>query len=195
MIRRILKILAWLLLVAVLWLAFTAINIWNYGEQDHAQKSDCVIVLGAAAYHKNPSPVFKERIHHAISLYQQGLVSKIIFTGGYGNGAAYAESEVGANYAIRQGVNRADILTESQSRSTIDNLIEAKALMASAGLTTSIIVSDPLHLKRAVTLAKDLAMSAVTSPTPTSRYRTFKTKFEFLLREVYFYNHYIFTSN
>lgn len=195
MIRLLLKTLIWLLVIVCLWLIATAANIWIYGEQDHSKPADCVIVLGAAAYHKNPSPVFKERINHAISLYQQGLVSTIIFTGGYGSGAAYAESEVGKNYAIGQGVNGADILTEFQSRSTLDNLIEAKALMASVGLTTSIIVSDPLHLKRAAALAADLGISTVTSPTPTSRYRTFKTKFEFLLREVYFYNLYLFTRN
>jgi len=195
MIRRIRKILFWLIIATCIWLVFIAASIWNYGATDHAKKSDCVIVLGAAAYHKNPSPVFKERIDHAVSLYQQGIVSKMIFTGGFGTGAPYSESEVGAKYAIRQGVNSADILTESRSRSTIDNLIEAKALMISSGLKTCIIVSDPLHLKRASILAKDLGISAVTSPTPTSRFRSFKPQFKFLLREVYFYHYYLFTGN
>lgn len=194
MIQTIKKSIGWLLIFGGSWFIFLAATIWSYGVKDHAQQADCIIVLGAAAYHKNPSPVFKERISHAISLYNQGLASKIIFTGGYGNGAYYAESEVGANHAISQGVAKADILTESQSRSTLDNLIEAKALMNSNGLTTAIIVSDPLHLKRASILADDLAISAVTSPTPTSRYLTLKTKSEFLLREMYFYNKYIFSK-
>ena len=193
--RRIRKSLLWFFLALCLWLVFIAASIWNYGAKDHAVQSDYAIVLGAAAYHKKPSPVFKERIDHAVSLYQQGLVSKIIFTGGYGNGAPYAESEVAEKYALRSGVKGNDILIETLSRSTVDNIIEAKALMSSGGLSTAIIVSDPLHLKRASIIAENLNIAAVTSPTPTSRYRSFKAKFRFLIREVYFYHYYLFTGN
>ena len=194
MLRRIRKILFLLFIAIFIWLGFIAANIWIYGAQDHAEVSECVIVLGAAAYHKNPSPVFKERIDHAISLYKRGLTPKIIFTGGYGTGSAYSESEVAAKYALRKGVHAGDILIETRSRSTVENLIEAKALMTSSGWTTSVIVSDPLHLRHASIIAENLGITAVTSPTPTSRYRTFKTQFKFLLREVYFYHYYLFTQ-
>lgn len=195
MMRRIRKSLFWLFLAVCVWLVFIATSIWRYGAQDHAVKSDYAIVLGAAAYHKNPSPVFKGRIDHALSLYQQGLVTKIIFTGGYGTGAPYAESQVAEKYAIRNGVKATDILIETRSRSTVDNIIEAKALMNSSGFSTAIIVSDPLHLKRASIIARNLNISAVTSPTPTSRYRSFKAQFKFLLREVYFYHYYLLTGH
>ncbi len=48
--------------------------------------------------------------------------------------------------------------------------------------------SDPLHLKRAATLAEDLGIQAVTSPTPTSRYRSMGPKLRFLAREIFFYS-------
>ncbi|MFW5425867.1 MAG: YdcF family protein [Methylophagaceae bacterium] len=195
MMRRIRKSLLWFFLAICIWLAFISVSIWNYGAQDRAVKSDYAIVLGAAAYHKNPSPVFKERIDHAVALYQQGLVSKIIFTGGYGKGAPYAESEVAERYALREGVKKTDILIETRSRSTVDNLVEARALMDSGGLSTAVIVSDPLHLKRASMIAENLNIAAVTSATPTSRYRSFKAKFKFLIREVYFYHYYLFTGH
>lgn len=192
--RQFLKPLFWLFVAVCVWLVFIATSIWTYGAHDYAQKSDCAIVLGAAAYHKNPSPVFKARIDHAVSLYKQGIISKIIFTGGYGKGAPYAESEVATTYAIRNGIKNSDILIETISRSTADNLIEAKKLMAKNGLTTSVIISDPLHLKRASIIAKNLDILAVTSPTPTSRYHSFKEQFKFLIREVYFYHYYLFTE-
>lgn len=44
--------------------------------------ADAAVVLGAAAWDKRPSPVFRERINHAITLYQSHRVGKIIFTGG-----------------------------------------------------------------------------------------------------------------
>ncbi len=193
--RRILKILLCLTAALFAWLVITGIMIWNFGGKDRATKSDCIIVLGAAAYGEKPSPVFEERIKHAIGLFQEGEASTIIFTGGRGDGASHAESEVGASFAVSEGVNKTAILTETRSRTTYQNLVEAKALMDSAGLKSAIIVSDPLHLKRASVMADDLGISAVTSPTPTSRYRSLRTKLGFLVREVYFYNHYAVTGD
>ena len=36
-------------------------------------------------------------------------------------------------------------------------------------------------------MAQDLGMDAYPSPTPTTRYRSFKSQFDFLMRETYFY--------
>jgi len=194
MIRRIFILLGVLVLVPLAWLAALGTAIWIYGAADQAVKSDCAIVLGAAAYGAKPSPVFEERIRHAINLYRTGLVAKIIFTGGYGTGADHAESEVGAAYAAREGVPAADVFVELRSRTTQQNLAEAQILMAAHGWQTAILVSDPLHMRRATWMAADLGMSAVSSPTPTSRYRSLKTKFTFLRHELYFWHHYLFTG-
>ena len=183
-----------LVLLPFAWLAALGTAIWIYGAADRAVKSDCAIVLGAAAYGAQPSPVFEERIRHAIDLYRTGLVAKIIFTGGYGTGADHAESEVGAAYAMREGVPAADVFVELRSRTTQQNLAEAQILMAAHGLKTAILVSDPLHLRRAAWMATDLGISAVASPTPTSRYRSLKTKFGFLRHELYYWHHYLFTG-
>lgn len=193
--RRILKTLRWLTAGLFAWLLIVGVMIWNFGGEDHSKRSDCIIVLGAAVRGDKPSPVFEERIRHAVDLFQRGEAPIIIFTGGYGDGATHAESEVGASYAVAEGVSQAAILTETQSRTTRQNLTEAKRLMDSAGLESAIIVSDPLHLKRASVMAEDLGISGVTSPTPTSRYRSLSTKLGFLLREVYFYNHYAVTGD
>lgn len=193
--RQITKALRWLAAALLICLVITGIFIWNFGTKDYAKKSDCIIVLGAAVYGDKPSPVFEERIKHAIGLLKQAEAPVVIFTGGFGAGASHAESEVGALYAIAQGVSESTILTEVRSRTTKQNLVEAKTLMDSAGLKSAIIVSDPLHLKRASAMAANIGMSAVTSPTPTSRYRSFRTQFKFLLREVYFYHHHGITGH
>jgi len=188
------KLLFYSVAVLVIWVVYTGISIWYYGNQDHAQQSDAIIVLGAAVSGNQPSPVFSERINHAITLFQQGKAPTIIFTGGLGNGKSHTESEVAATYAANNGIPKSAILTETRSRTTRQNLIEAKLLMDANALKAAIIVSDPLHLKRAVMMAKDLGLSAVTSPTPTTRYRSLKPKLDFLFREMYFYNHYLFFS-
>ena len=66
--------------------------------------ADAAIVLGAAVWEDAPSPVFAARLDHAITLYHQGRVHALIFTGGVGEGDILAESEVARTYALAQGV-------------------------------------------------------------------------------------------
>ncbi len=184
-----------LIIAATLWCAIIAISIWRYGDRDGAVKADCIIVLGAAVDGEDPSPVFAERIRHGIHLYDSGYAPKLIFTGGYGEGQKFSESGVGKSVARQRGVPADDIYTEEKSRTTQQNIGEAAALMKTHNLKSAIIVSDPLHMKRAMMMTDDLGISAVSSPTPTSRYRSLRTKFGFLLRELYFVHHYVLTGN
>ena len=131
-----------------------------------------------------PSPVFRERLRHGVTLQKNGTASKILLTGGKGEGMTFSESEVGEKFALSSGIAQQDILKETVSRTTRENLIESRKVMKANRLQSAVIVSDPLHLKRASMMAKDLGMDAVTSPTPTTRYRSWKTKAGFLLREV-----------
>ena len=145
------------------------------------------VVLGAAVHNGAPSPVFRERINHAISLYKNKQIDKIIFTGGIGVGDKLAESEVGKLYASYKGVNANDILIETRSRNTHQNLLEACKIMRANKIKSVIIISDPLHLKRSVNIARDSGMDAYSSATPTTRYRSFKAKSRFLFYETYYY--------
>ena len=55
------------------------------------------------------------------------------------------------------------------------------------GCKRAIIVSDTLHMKRAMLLASDAGIMGYGSPTPTTMYQSFKTKAPFLAREVFYY--------
>jgi uncharacterized SAM-binding protein YcdF (DUF218 family) len=178
-----------LLLLALVWLVGVAAYIVWVGQRDDAARADAIIVLGAAAYDAKPSPVFEERIRHGIDLYKRGMAPTLIFTGGYGgSGARFSESQVARRYALRQGVPEKAILIESLSRNTHENLRQASLLMQQHNLHSVIIVSDPLHMARALRISRGLGIRAVGSPTPTSRFRTFATRWRFLLQEVYFFH-------
>nr|WP_284569455.1 YdcF family protein [Xanthomonas translucens] len=172
-----------------LWLLGVAIYIVWVGDRDQAAPADAIIVLGAAAYDAKPSPVFEERIRHGLDLYQRGYAPTLIFTGGFGgNGARFAESQVARRYALRHDVPADAILIETVSRTTRQNLLEARGLMRSHGLHRAIIVSDPLHMARALRLCRDLQIEALASSTPSTRFRSFQTRWRFLLQEVYFFH-------
>ena len=181
--------------LALLWLAGVAAYIVWVGNRDEAVPSDAIIVLGAAAYDARPSPVFEERLRHGIDLYQRGMAGRLIFTGGYGGrGARYSEAQVGRRYALRHGVAPEAILIESVSRTTRQNLQQAARLMRSNGLRRAIVVSDPLHMARALRLSREAGIEALGSPTPTTRFRSFSTQWKFLLQEVYFFHRDLFVD-
>ena len=96
------------------------------------------------------SPVFRERINHGIQLYREGYVDKILLTGGKAKDNAHSDAYVAMQYVLLQGIPREDILLEEESTITRENLDNAIAIMEKAGFHSAIIVSDPLHMKRAM---------------------------------------------
>lgn len=152
-------------------------------------------MLGAAVWQERPSPVFAERLNHAIWLLQQQRVDYLILTGGRGEGDTQAEAEVARRYALQAGVPGERILTESVSTITAENLSEACGLMRQHGLQSAFIVSDPLHMQRAMLLARDIGIRAHAAPTPTSRYRSWKSKGPSLAYETFFYLSYLATRS
>ena len=186
--RRGLRWLLRLALALLLWLGGVAAWIVHVGNRDQAGPADAIVVLGAAAYDTRPSPVFTERIRHGIALYERGHAPVLVFTGGYGDGARFSESQVARSYALRAGVPEEAILIETLSRTTWQNLARSRDLLSDHGLQRVIVVSDPLHMARALRLSRDLGIDAVGSPTPSSRFRSFRTQWRFLAREVYFFH-------
>lgn len=175
-------------LFAILWLMISICSFASVSSADISAPADAAIVLGAAARGDRPSPVFAERIRHAIDLYRSGAVRFILFTGGAGADETRAEAEVARDYAIIRGVDPGRILVENRSKTTYENLREAKQIIDGRGdLRRILIVSDPLHMKRALTMARHLGLEALPSPTPTTRYRSWQSKTAFLLRETWYY--------
>lgn len=178
-------------IAVVLWSACLAWLIAAYGRRHDPAPADVAIVLGAAVWGTEPSPVFAARIDHGIALYRRGRVRRLVFTGGVGTGNRDAEAEVGRRRAIAAGVPDGRIAVETRSTITYENLRNAKALLGPAAAPRVLIVSDPLHMRRAVTMARDLGLDAHPAPTPTSRYRSWRSKAGFLGREVFFYSLYL----
>ncbi|WP_138417672.1 YdcF family protein [Aquibacillus sediminis] len=162
-------------------------QIWNFSNKNQLVKTDAAIVLGAAVWGDQPSPVLAERINHAIWLYENGYVNNIIFTGGKSKEDMYAEAEVARNYAITNKVDPEAIKIETKSTITEENLTHANKVANEENLKSFTIVSDPLHMKRAMTMAQHTGLKAYSSPTQTSVYATWKSKIPFFVRELFFY--------
>ncbi|MCD7840675.1 MAG: YdcF family protein [Erysipelotrichaceae bacterium] len=182
-----LKYIFMILLLITVYILANALSIYTYSYKDETCQADIAIVLGAAAYPHSISLVYQERVNHAIDLYNEGYVSKIMMTGGIAEGNELSDAYQAKQYALSCNVPDNDILLEETSTITQENLENAKAIMDKYNYTTAIIVSDPLHMKRAMAMAKDAGITAYSSPTPTTRYQTLNTKIPFLARETIYY--------
>jgi len=191
--RNFLRAVLYLTLCVTFITAYTGLKINSYANQFSNTSSDAAIILGAAVWNDQPSPVFQARIDHAINLHNNGRVKFLIFTGGIGHGQKIAESEAAKNYAMKHGINSQDILIETHSKITFENLTAAKALLKDNQLQSVLLVSDPLHMKRAMVMATDLDIQAAPSPTPTSLYISRRKKIGFLVRETFYYIGYLIT--
>lgn len=181
------KILIVIAVLVVCYIVVNLIEICSFSTKDQKQKADVAIILGAATYDGEVSPVYQERINHGITLYHEGYARKLIVTGGMASGNSISDADAAKQYAVSQGIPENDILTEDQSVITQENLENSKRIMDENGYDTAIIVSDPLHMKRSMLLAKDAAMNAYSSPTPSTKYVSLRTKIPFLAREAFFY--------
>jgi uncharacterized SAM-binding protein YcdF (DUF218 family) len=190
--RRLPRIVALLVGLALAGLIGIGFDIVLYAGQSDNGRADAAIVLGAAVYDDRPTPVFEERLRHAAALQQSGRVRVIVVTGGRGPGDTLAESKAGREWLVAAGVAPEAILVETESRTTRQNFIFALPLFAENSIGRALIVSDPLHMRRAVRMALDLGIDAHPSPTPTSRYQSLGTQLPMLAREIWFTLNYLF---
>lgn len=180
------------LLMAVAILAgMLAWRVYSFSNITSDGPADAAIVLGAAVWTAEVSPVFRERINHAVNLYQRGRVRKLIFTGGQGNPGEQTEAAAARDYALQSGIPATDILIEDQSHTTYENILNAKQVTDTHGIRKVLIVSDPLHMKRAMIMARDVGLAARPSPTPSTRYQGLRSQFGLLIHETYYYIGYL----
>ena len=176
-----------IILLILFYLIFTAFNIINYGKIDNKTRCDVAIILGASTQNGQVSPVYRERLNHGIWLYENGFADYLILTGGTGKGNNVSDAFAAKQYVLSKNIPEQAIYIEEKSTITEENLENAKTIMDKNSFKTAIIVSDPLHMKRSMLMAKDYGIEAFASPTPTTMYKSFKTKFSFLVREEFFY--------
>ncbi|GAA5534725.1 hypothetical protein Dalu01_03139 [Deinococcus aluminii] len=123
-----------------------------------------LLVLGAAQYAGHPSPAFQRRLDHALALYRTGGVRTIVVTGGRRPGDPHSEGEVGVTYLTRRGIPRTALIAETRSRTTVENLRNARRLLLPGTPVT--LVTDEAHTPRALALARALGLSANASASP-----------------------------
>jgi uncharacterized SAM-binding protein YcdF (DUF218 family) len=167
MTRAIAGSLALLAISLLGYLLYVAQQIEDQSSRDEARPADVIIVLGAAEYRGQPSPVLEARLNHALFLYLQHQAPYILTTGGAGGDPRFTEGEVGRDYLVRHGVPPESIIVEPQGATTAQSVAAAAEIMHNMNLTSCIIVSDGYHIFRVKRLLEANGMRVFGSPRPS----------------------------
>jgi len=121
-----------------------------------------------------------DRITHALQLYQEGKIKKILITGGQGLNPVnpQSEAEVLKRFLLMTGVPETDVMIEDQSKNTRENALFTKKFLEEKGIDTNqefILVTSAFHMKRSKGCFDKVGLQTVTFPTD---YYASDTKFD-----------------
>jgi uncharacterized SAM-binding protein YcdF (DUF218 family) len=185
-----------LLLVAVAAagvVAVTGIAVWRAAHVDAASsvdRADVILVLGAAEYGGEPSPVFVGRLEHAVLLYDQGRADTIMVLGGGRAGDVSTEAEAGRDYLVGANVPASAVMAEPRGSTTFESLRAAASSMRRQGMRSAFLVSDPWHNLRIERMASDLGIQGYASATWQSAATSERTRIPGYIRETFAYLYY-----
>jgi vancomycin permeability regulator SanA len=191
--RRALVVGLVVLAVLALPIAVSAVAVWRAAHTDDASRvdqADVIVVLGAAQYGGEPSPVFRGRLNHGKLLFDQGFADRIMVLGAGQEGDEFTEAEAGADYLTELGVPSEAIQISPEGSTTYESLQAAARRMQASGLDSAFLVSDPWHNLRIKRMATDLGIEGYASATWHSAAESQSTRFSGYARETFAYLYY-----
>lgn len=164
-------LLLWLVVLLVAgmvgWFGWLYQQIESVAQQDDAQPADAIAVFGAAEYSGRPSPVFHARLDHAVELYRKQIAPVVITLGGSSDkDSGNTEGGVGRDYLLANGIPFADIIAETRSVDTEQQVHRLAAIARENDLHHIVVVSDGTHLFRIRELCAEAGLDVYTSPRP-----------------------------
>ncbi len=166
--KLVLRVALVVVLILAAYFVVTFVRVWRAAEGDAREKTQAIIVLGAAQYDGRPTDVFKARLDHAAALWEEGVAPTIVVTGGKQPGDRFTEAGAGAEYLHSLGVPDDAILRETTGRSSWESLAASARFLQERGIRDVTLVSDPFHSLRIRLIAEELGFEAHTSPTRSS---------------------------
>ena len=182
-----------LLVAGLVVVGMSGVVVWRAAHHDGAAEvshADAIVVLGAAQYDGDPSPVFAGRLEHAALLFEQGRADTVLILGAGQPGDRFTEAEAGAQFLEDRGVPSDAVVPVPKGHTTYESLRAAARVMRRAGLQTAFLVSDPWHNARSERMARDLGIDGHASATWQSAATSQDKRLEGYVRETFAYLYY-----
>jgi len=139
---------------------------------------DVLLVLGMRLKKDSVNLLYKKRLDKADEILKHNDSLKVLILGGLTGNAAITEAEAGKKYLVQKGNDADRILTEYQSRHTLENLKSARALIKEHQFKKIGLLTNRFHLNRALLQAKGFKID----PTPCAAENLFTNNFKNIYR-------------
>lgn len=143
------------------------------GRANAVPKGDYVLVLGAGRKGEVPSISLKSRLDKTSEYLKQNKDTKVIVSGGQGEGESLTEAEAMKRYLINAGIAESRIIKEEKSTSTEENLKFSKSILEDLEKDQKyslVLITSDFHAFRTEMLSKRVGLNIEVLPAKTPLY-------------------------
>ena len=155
------------------------------------RNADVIVVLGTAQLNGRPGEALEARLKEAKRIFDLGYAPTIITVGAGAPGDRTTEAASGKYWLRTHGIASKKITAIEEGRDTLASTKAYTAVMKKRYVSDVIIVTDPYHCKRAMTMANDQGVVSTCSPVQSGPNTISASSYKYLLREAGAYLVYI----
>jgi uncharacterized SAM-binding protein YcdF (DUF218 family) len=194
-IKMLWRMLAFTLLVVLVVPTWALGKTWYTANNQTIRKADAIVVMGAAQLDGRPGEVLSARLKESLRIYRDNLAPKIYTLGAGAPGDRYTEAKAGRNWLISKKVPRANVFEVPYGRDSLSSIEGFAKVIKEANqrgkIKDIIIVTDPYHCLRSMTMANDQGFIATCSPAKVGIASLEEVGFKYLVRETGAYLAYV----
>lgn len=185
------RIIAAILLIVISVPLYSLATTWQAANYPLTRNGDVIVILGAAQLDGRPGEVLEARLTEAKRIYELGLASKIITVGAGAPGDRTTEAAAGKFWLMSNGIKSIDITSLEVGRDTWVSTENYVKFMQIKDMKDVIIVTDPFHCRRSMTMANDLGVVSSCSPVKSGPNSLENSGIRYLIREAGAYLAYV----
>lgn len=156
------RLIGVLFLLGCGWLLFNFVSVTRaaFDAQDRAASGDAIVVLGAAQYDGEPSPVLAQRLDAALGLFEDGAAPQVVTTGASLPGDQFTEGFAAFRYLRNNGVAEDAIVVITDGGDTYESLL-ATANQLPDDQRSVVLVTDAYHALRTQQIAEEVGLDPI----------------------------------
>lgn len=163
--RRVRRVVIVATVIGAGYVGLTFAQVLVVSGEDDRSPADAIVVLGAAQYDGEPSPVLARRLDRAYELWDEGVAPLVVTTGSNQPGDRVTEGFAGFEYLRFEGIPEADLLVVTDGDSSWEQLAATARVLRDLDLSSVVLVSDPYHALRLRQIADQVGLDATVSST------------------------------
>ncbi|MFM8961223.1 MAG: YdcF family protein [Actinomycetota bacterium] len=185
------KFLTFLLVLALAIPTFALARVWYSANNETIRKADAIVLMGAAQLDGKPGQVLEARLKEVLRIYEKDFADQVFTLGEGAPGDRFTEAGTSREWLARNGLGWKSVTAIKIGRDSYTSIEALAKNIDKEKYNSIIIVTDPYHCFRSVTIARDFGFDATCSPVRTGIASLDKAGFRYLLRETGAYLAYI----